>query len=159
MDMPPHARVGQIGRGHRFAADPRRSPDVSRRKRAPAARCVPSKIVESHGSVSLALRVQVFGHLFVQPEYLALFAEGHTDQGPVVAVGLSSGQRSSLRVFGGVGGGPIQGFQGDDGLFFLFGGLSQAIGRSGLFVQGEVRCGLLGESAYSQVGVSLGWSR
>jgi hypothetical protein len=53
----------------------------------------------------------------------------------------------------------VQGFQRDDGIFFLFGGLSQAIGRSGVFVQGEVRYGLLGESAYSQVSVSLGWSR
>ena len=28
MDMPPHARAGQIGRGHRFAAYPRCSTDT-----------------------------------------------------------------------------------------------------------------------------------
>ncbi len=30
MDMPPHARAGQIGRGHRFAAYPRCSTDAVR---------------------------------------------------------------------------------------------------------------------------------
>src|SRR5512144_1971193 len=31
MDMPPHARAGQIGRGHRFAAYPRCSVDTGER--------------------------------------------------------------------------------------------------------------------------------
>ena len=118
-----------------------------------------SKVVEAHGSLSVGLRVQVIEHLFVQAEYLALVAEGHTDQGPVVAVGLSGGRQSSFRLSAGVGGGPVRGFQGDDDIFFVFGGLSRAVGRSGLFAQGEVRYGLLGESVYSQASVSFGWSR
>ena len=31
MDMPPHARAGQVGRGHRFAAYPRCSADSGRK--------------------------------------------------------------------------------------------------------------------------------
>jgi len=44
--------------------------------------------VECHGSLSLALRLNL-SYVFVQPEYLALLAEGHTDTGPPLLVGLS----------------------------------------------------------------------
>lgn len=115
-----------------------------------------SKVVESHGSLSAALRLQLLGYFFVQPEYLALLTEGHTDHGPTLLVGLSGKSRTSLRPFVALGGGPVKGYQGDDGIFFFAGGVSQPLGHSGAFVQGEVRYGLLGESAYSQFGVSFG---
>lgn len=118
-----------------------------------------SRVVESHLSASPALRVQVLGPLFLQAEYLVLRASGHTDHGPAFLVGLSSRSRASLRVFAGVGGGPVKGFGGDDGIGFVAAGASYPLGRSGAFVQGEVRFGLLGESGYSQVGVAVGLSR
>src|SRR5512143_2410355 len=38
MDMPPHARAGQVGRGHRFAAYPRCSADAAEREALSQAR-------------------------------------------------------------------------------------------------------------------------
>jgi hypothetical protein len=119
-----------------------------------------SKVVESHGALNVALRVQISPYFLVQAEYLALPTEGHTDHGPTLLVGLSGGSRTSLRPFLGVGGGPVKGYQGDDGLFFVVAGLSHPVARSGgVFVQGEIRYGLLGESTYSQFSVSVGFSR
>ena len=119
-----------------------------------------SKIVDAHGSIGAALRLQVARFFFVQPEYLVLPGEGHTDHGPTIQAGLSSGSRDALRPFVGLGGGPVNGYQGDDGLFYVALGVSHPLGRSqGVFVQGEVRFGLLGESAYSQFAVAIGLSR
>lgn len=44
--------------------------------------------MKSHGRLSLALRLDL-GYVFVQPECLALLAEGQKDQGPTLLVGLS----------------------------------------------------------------------
>lgn len=119
-----------------------------------------SHIVEGHGSLSAALRVQVVSVLFVQAEYLALVGDGHTDHGPTLLAGISGRNRDGLRPFIGVGGGPVKGYQGDDGLAFLAVGVSRPIGRSrGAFLQGEFRGGLLGESAYYQVTLGIGLSR
>ena len=118
-----------------------------------------AKVVEGHGSVSAQLRLQLTRFLFVQPEYLALRAGDHTDQGPVLVVGLSGTSRKSLRPYLGLGGGPVRGYQGDDGLVFAAAGVSYPVSRTGLFVQAEARFGLLGESGYSQYGVALGISR
>lgn len=118
-----------------------------------------AKVVESHGSLSAALRIQFAGVVFVQPEYLALFADGHTDRGPTVLVGVSGKSRTSLRFFAGLGGGPVDGFQDDDGMFFVAAGASHTVGRSGAFVQGELRYGGLGGNVYSQFAVSIGFSR
>jgi hypothetical protein len=118
-----------------------------------------SKVVEGHASLSPALRVQVAGPLFVQAEYLVLLASGHADHGPTFLVGLSGRSRVSLRLFAGLGGGPVKGFAGDDGIAFLAVGAAYPLGRSGAFVQGEARFGVLGESQYSQIGVAVGLSR
>ena len=119
-----------------------------------------SKIVDSHGSIGAALRLQVARYFFVEGEYLVLPAEGHTDHGPTFQLGFSGGNRDALRPFASLGGGPVKGFQGDDGLFYVALGVSHPVGRShGLFVQGEVRYGLLGESSYSQFAVAIGLSR
>ena len=119
-----------------------------------------SKVVESHGAISAAVRVQISPYFLVQAEYLALPAGGHTDHGPTVFGGLSGGSRRSLRPFLGVGGGPVKGYQGDDGIFYVAAGLSHPVTRSGgAFIQGEFRYGLLGESTYSQLSVSVGLSR
>jgi hypothetical protein len=119
-----------------------------------------SKVVESHGAINAALRVQISPYFLLQAEYLALAAEGHTDHGPTVFVGLSGGSRRSLRPFVGVGGGPVSGYQGDDGVLYVGAGVSRPVTRSGdVFIQGEVRYGVLGESTYSQFGLSVGLSR
>lgn len=99
-----------------------------------------SNIVESHAAISVALRVQLARFFFVQPEYLALVADGHTDHGPTLLLGLSGGNRQSLRPYVGVGGGPVKGPPGDDGLFYLALGASYPVARrGGVFVQGEIR--------------------
>lgn len=119
-----------------------------------------SKIVDSHGSIAGALRLQVARYFFVQAEYLVLPGEGHSDHGPTFQLGFSGGNRNALRPFIGLGGGPVKGFQGDDGLFYVALGVSHPLGRShGVFVQGEARYGLLGESTYSQFAVAIGLSR
>jgi hypothetical protein len=119
-----------------------------------------SNVLEAHGAINAALRVQISPYLLVQGEYLALPAEGHTDHGPTLFVGLSGGSRTSLRPFVGVGGGPVNGYQDDDGIFYVATGLSHPITPSGgAFIQGEVRYGLLGESTYWQFSVSVGLSR
>jgi len=119
-----------------------------------------SKIVDSHGSISAALRLQVLRFLFIQPEYLVLPAAGHTDHGLTILVGFSGGNRDALRPYVGLGGGPVNGYQEDDGLFYVALGVSHPLGRShGVFIQGEVRYGVLGGSTYSQFGVAIGLSR
>jgi hypothetical protein len=119
-----------------------------------------SHIVEAHGSFSAAVRIQMWRVLFVQPEYLVLPAGDHTDRGPTVLLGLSGGNRDALRPFVGLGGGPVNGYQGDDGIFYFALGASYPLARQkGVFVQGEFRYGVLGESSYSQVSVGIGISR
>ena len=119
-----------------------------------------SNIVEAHGSFSAAVRVQLWRFLFVQPEYLVLPASGHTDHGPTLLVGLSGGNRNGLRPFFGLGGGPVDGFQDDDGLFYFAVGASYPVSRQkAVFLQGEFRYGVLGESSYSQVTLGIGFSR
>ena len=110
-----------------------------------------SHIVEAHGSFSAAVRIQLWRFLFVQPEYLVLPAGDHTDHGPTVLLGLSGGNRNALRPFVGLGGGPVNGYQGDDGIYYFSVGASYPLARQqGVFVQGEFRYGLLGESSYSR---------
>jgi hypothetical protein len=119
-----------------------------------------SNIVDAHGSFSAAVRVQLWRFLFVQPEYLVLPAGDHADHGPTLLLGLSGGNRDALRPFVGLGGGPVDGYQGDDGIFYFALGVSYPVARQkGIFVQGEFRYGLLGESAYSQVSVGIGISK
>ncbi len=119
-----------------------------------------SHIVESHGSFSAAVRIQAWRFLFLQPEYLVLPAGDHTDHGPTFLLGLSGGNREGLRPFAGLGGGPVDGYQGDDGIFFFALGASYPVVRQkGVFLQGEFRYGLLGESSYSQFTVGIGISR
>jgi hypothetical protein len=119
-----------------------------------------SHIVEAHGAFSAALRIQLWRFLFVQPEYLVLPAGDHTDHGPAFLVGLSGGNPNALRPFVGLGGGPVNGYQGDDGILYFALGASYPLARQkGVFVQGELRFGLLGESSYSQVTVGIGISR
>jgi hypothetical protein len=119
-----------------------------------------SQIVEAHGSFSAAVRIQLWRFLFVQPEYLVLPAGDHTDHGPTLLLGLSGGNRNALRPFIGLGGGPVNGYQGDDGIFYFAMGASYPLAaQKGVFVQGEFRYGLLGESSYSQVTVGIGISR
>jgi hypothetical protein len=119
-----------------------------------------SQVVDPHGSLSAAGRIQLGRFFFVQPEYLVLIAEGHTDHGPTLMLGLSGGKRDGLRPFVGLGGGPVKGYQGDDGILFLaFGGSYRISREHSAFIQGEIRLGLLGESAYSQLGVAIGISR
>lgn len=119
-----------------------------------------SQIVEAHGSFSAAIRIQLWRFLFVQPEYLVLPAGDHTDHGPTILLGLSGGNRDALRPFVGLGGGPVNGYQGDDGIFYFALGASYPVARQkGVFVQGEFRYGLLGESSYSQIAVGIGISR
>lgn len=76
----------------------------------------------------------------------------HGDYGPTLQVGLSSGRRNSLRPFVGLGGGPVQDDQGDDGMFHLAadGVFYLAVGAScpvsqqhGIFVREEVRYAVL----------------
>jgi len=119
-----------------------------------------SKVFDPHLALGGALRVQLTSFFFIQPEYLALVASDHTDHGPALLVGVSGRRRESLRPFIGLGGGPIKGFAGDDGLVYGALGASYPLSRRrGVFVQGEIRYGLLGETSYSQIAISVGISR
>lgn len=119
-----------------------------------------SSIVDPHGNVSAALRVQVLSFFFAQAEYLVLPAGDHTDYGPTLLLGLSGRNADSLRPFVGLGGGPVKGTSGDDGIIYLALGASYPVARrQRVFVQGEFRYGLLGESTYSQFAIGLGLSR
>ncbi len=117
-------------------------------------------IVGGHIALGAALRVQIASALFVQAEYLALRGDAHTDQGPTLQVGLSGRNRNGFRPFIGLGGGPVKGYGGDDGLRYVAVGAAHPLGRRGrAFLQAELRAGLLGESAYRQFAVSLGVSK
>jgi hypothetical protein len=119
-----------------------------------------SSIVEPHGALSAAMRLQLSPRFFFQPEYLVLPAAGHTDHGPTFLLGVSGTSPNALRPFGGVGGGPVRGYQGDNGIFYVALGASYPVAREhAAFLQGEVRYGVLGESTYSQVSVAVGISR
>ena len=117
-------------------------------------------IVGAHASLSAALRVQIASAFFVQAEYLALQGDGHTDRGPTLLAGFSTPNKDRFRPFLGLGGGPVKGYGGDDGMFYLAVGASQPVGRGRrAFVQAEFRIGLLGESAYRQFTIGIGMSR
>lgn len=117
-------------------------------------------IVGQHGSLSAALRVQVATVLFVQAEYLVLPGDGHRDKGLTFMAGLSTPRKDRLRPFLGLGGGPVRGYGGDDGMVYLAAGATQPVGRNRrAFLQAEFRMGLLGESGYRQVTVGIGVSR
>lgn len=119
-----------------------------------------SDIVGAHGAASAALRIQLVRFFFVQPEYLVLPAGDHTDRGPTLLLGVSGGNRDSLRPYVGLGGGPVKGVSGDDGMLYLALGASFPLARRHrVFVQGEFRYGLLGESVYSQLSLGVGFSR
>jgi hypothetical protein len=119
-----------------------------------------SKIFDGHAAFGAALRVQLTRFFFVQPEYLLLSAPDHTDYGPAVLLGFSGRSRDSLRPFVGLGGGPVKGYAGDDGLVYLALGASHPVARrQRVFVQAEIRYGLLGETAYSQFTLGVGISR
>jgi len=54
----------------------------------------------------------------------------------------------------------LKGFAGDDGIFYFAVGASYPVARKqGVFVQGDIRFGLLGETAYSQFTLGVGISR
>lgn len=117
-------------------------------------------IVGDHGSLSAALRVQIARAFFVQGEFLVLPGDRHTDKGPTVLVGLSAPNKERFRPFMGLGGGPVQGYGGDDGMLYLAVGATQPVGRSRrTFLQGEFRVGLLGESGFRQFTIGIGVSR
>jgi hypothetical protein len=119
-----------------------------------------SKVVDGHAAFGAALRVQLTRFFFVQPEYLLLAADDHNDYGPAVLLGLSGRSRESLRPFIGLGGGPVNGYAGDNNLFYGALGASYPVARKqGVFVQAELRYGLLGESTYSQFTLGVGISR
>jgi hypothetical protein len=119
-----------------------------------------SKVFDPHLALGVALRVQLASFFFIQPGYLALVAGDHTDHGPAVLVGVSGRSRESLRPFIGFGAGPVKGFAGDDGLVFGALGASYPVSRRrGIYVQGEFRYGLLGETSYSQIAIGVGISR
>ena len=119
-----------------------------------------SNVVDGHAAFGVALRVQLTRFLFVQPEYLVLAADDHSDYGPAVLLGLSGRNRESLRPFIGFGGGPVKGYAGDNNIFYGAIGASYPVARKqGVFVQAEIRYGLLGESAYSQFTLGVGISR
>ena len=117
-------------------------------------------IVGGHVSLSGAVRVQIVSAFFVQAEYLALRGDRHTDHGPTLLAGLSGKNKEGFRPFLGLGGGPVKGYRGDNGLLYLAVGATQPIGGSRrAFLQGEFRAGLLGESAYQQFTLGIGVSR
>ena len=117
-------------------------------------------IVGEHGSLSAALRVQIASAFFVQGEYLVLKGDRHTDKGPTVLVGLSAPNKDRFRPFLGLGGGPVKGYRGDEGMLYLAIGATQPVGQSRrAFLQGEFRIGLLGESGYRQFTMGIGVSR
>ena len=116
-----------------------------------------SDVVDGHGSFGAGLRVQVAGPLFVQAEYLALRGERHTDHGPTLLAGFSSSNHNGLRPYIGVGGGPVKGYAGDDGILYFALGAAHPVGHSRrAFVQAEFRAGLLGESRYKQLTLGIG---
>jgi hypothetical protein len=54
----------------------------------------------------------------------------------------------------------VKGFAGGDGLYYLALGASYPVARrQGVFVHGEFRYGLLGETRYSQLAIGVGLSR
>jgi len=117
-------------------------------------------IVGGHGSLGAALRVQIASVFFVQAEYLVLPGDQHTDHGPTLLAGLSSRNKDGLRPFIGIGGGPVKGYGGDDGMRYLAVGATRPVGRSRrAFLLAEFRAGLLGESAYRQLTIGIGVSR
>lgn len=117
-------------------------------------------IVGEHGSLSAALRVQIASAFFVQAEYLVLQGDRHTDRGPTVLVGFSGPKKDRFRPFLGLGGGPVKGYRGDDGMLYLAVGATQPVGQSRrAFLQAEFRTGLLGESGYRQFTIGIGVSR
>ncbi len=119
-----------------------------------------ANVFDGHGAFSAGLRLQLARVLFVQAEYLVLPAADHTDSGPTFLVGISGRSRDSIRPFVGIGGGPVKGFAGDDGLYYLALGASYPVDRRrGVFVHGELRFGLLGETRYSQFSIGVGLSR
>lgn len=119
-----------------------------------------ANVFDGHGAFSAGLRLQLARVLFVQAEYLVLPAADHTDYGPTFLVGISGRSRDSIRPFVGIGGGPVKGFAGDDGLYYLALGASYPVDRRrGVFVHGELRFGLLGETRYSQLAIGVGLSR
>jgi hypothetical protein len=119
-----------------------------------------ANVFDGHGAFSAGLRLQLARVLFVQAEYLVLPAVDHTDHGPTFQVGLSGGSQDSIRPFIGIGGGPVKGFAGDDGLYYVTIGASLPVDRRrGVFIQGELRHGMLGETRYSQFSIGVGLSR
>ena len=117
-------------------------------------------IAGEHGSLSAALWVQLASSFFVQAEYLVLPGERHTDKGPTVLVGISTPNKDRFRPFLGLGGGPVRGYRGDDGMFYLAVGATQPVGQSRrAFLQAEFRTGLLGESGYRQFTIGIGVSK
>jgi hypothetical protein len=119
-----------------------------------------ARVFDGHGAFSAGLRLHLARVLFVQAEYLVLPAADHTDHGPTFQVGFSGRSRDSIRPFVGIGGGPVKGFAGDDGLYYLALGASYPVDRMrGVFVQGELRFGMLGETRYSQFSIGVGLSR
>ena len=118
-----------------------------------------ASVFDGHGAFSAGLRLQLARVLFVQAEYLVLPAADHTDYGPTFLAGISGRSRDSIRPFVGIGGGPVKGFAGDDGLYYLALGASYPVDRRrGVFVHGELRLGLLGETRYSQFSIGVGLS-
>ena len=115
-------------------------------------------MVDAHGAIGVHVRLQFLRYAFAQPEYVWLVAGDHTDRGPALQVGISGASRSGLRLFAGIGAGPVKGFAGDDGLIYLAVGTAYPISHH-LFIQAEGRYGLLGESGYSQIALGIGISR
>jgi hypothetical protein len=115
-------------------------------------------IVDPHAAFVGALRVQLLSRFFVQAEYVALRGGDHWDYGPAFQIGLSSARTTGLRPYLAVGGGPVKGLAGDDGLGYLATGASYPLGN-GWFVQPEFRTGILGESAYWQIALGVGFGK
>ncbi len=119
-----------------------------------------ARVVDAHGSFGGSLRIQLARYCFVQPEILVLPTGGHTDQGVTLMVGLSGPSRDGLRPYIGLGGGPFEGYAGDDGMGYAAAGVSWVVlRRHRVFLQVEGRMGFLGESSYSQMTLGVGLSR
>lgn len=115
-------------------------------------------VVDAHGAIGAHARLQFWRYAYVQPEYVWLVAPEHTDSGPALQVGISGASRSGLRLFAGIGAGPVKGLAGDDGLVYLAVGTTYPISRH-VFIEGEGRYGLLGESGYGQIALGVGITR
>lgn len=63
--------------------------------------------------------------------------------------------QSGLRLFAGLGRGPVQGYAGDDGMFYLAVGAAYPFSER-YVIQAEGRAGMLGESGYSQIAIGFG---